>query len=334
MARLTGGATPEQERGPDPRLGDGGTTMPGRIIGIDWGTTTFRAYRLNAAGKIRDSVASDRGILTVADGDFEGAFESQVGGWLAEDSDAMVVACGMLGSRQGWYEVPYLSCPAGPGDLAAGLWPLRLRRGRTLWLVPGLTCRDEAGIPDVMRGEETQIAGCLEAHANGRTIFVLPGTHSKWAVVDDGRVIRFATFMTGEMFSVLCRHSILGRLMANGPDDAQAFGRGLEQSRAREGALLANLFSVRTLGLFGDMAPDELRPYLSGLLIGAEVGAALRTIGVDHGIVIVGEAELALRYETALKFFGADPHVERADHMLSRGLAVITAAAESAGVIP
>lgn len=299
--------------------------MPRRIIGVDWGTSAFRAYRLDESGAICESLKSELGILGVRGGDFEGAFESQIGDWLAADAEAVVIACGMLGSRQGWHEVPYLNCPAGLGDLAAGLRPLRLRSGRTLWLVPGLVYRDERGVPDVLRGEETLIAGSVGGDDRGHRIFVLPGTHSKWAVVSDGRIVRFSTFMTGELFSLLCRHSILARLMADGPDDSRAFRRGLAQARQDDRALLANLFSVRTLGLFGDVAQVELRPYLSGLLIGAEVGAALRTVDPAHGIIVIGDTDQVPRYDTALRFFGVEPRRERADLALARGLARIAA---------
>jgi 2-dehydro-3-deoxygalactonokinase len=281
------------------------------LIGLDWGTTHLRAYRIGADGRVAPEPRTGPGILSVPGGDFDAAFEAALDGWLAEDPGAPIIASGMIGSRQGWIEAPYVACPAGPRDLAAKLTPLVTRRGRHIAFVPGIERIGADGVPDVARGEETQIIGDIGGDAARHGLYVLPGTHSKWAVVRDGRIAWFATFMTGEVFGVLSRHSILGRLMQDGPADDAAFLRGLAYARSKdgEGGLLKRLFSARTLALFGRLEPGGVRSYLSGLLIGAEIEEALGCVAGLAGereleVAIIGGAELAASYATALQASG------------------------------
>ncbi len=273
------------------------------LIGLDWGTSAFRAYRLAADGTILERRAAEAGILAVPGGDFAGELVRQIGDWLAAAPELPLLASGMIGSRQGWIEVPYARCPAGAAELVAGLVEHRTATGTRLWFVPGLSHEGGDGVPDVMRGEETQILG-VGGDAAARLV-VLPGTHSKWALVEAGRVVWFATFMTGELFAVLRRHSILGRLMVADGDDAAAFARGLRAGLSgdrAQGGLLHRLFSVRTLGLFDRLPATGLADYLSGLLIGEEVREALGWIGhrAAGEVVIVGGPGLAGRYQEAL----------------------------------
>jgi 2-dehydro-3-deoxygalactonokinase len=164
----------------------------------------------------------------------------------------------MIGSRQGWLEVPYAACPAGFEEIAAGMRKVTWNGG-TAWIAPGLTCRDEAGIPDVMRGEEVQILGVLDRLGPGAHTVCLPGTHSKWVEVTDGRIARFTTHMTGEAFAVFKAHSILGKMMNDGATDAAAFEDG-GAARRTPAALLHHLFGVRARGLFGELTkPLRLR---------------------------------------------------------------------------
>jgi 2-dehydro-3-deoxygalactonokinase len=222
-----------------------------------------------------------------------------------------VLAAGMIGSRQGWREVPYLSCPAGLDEIASGL----AEAAPGVFIVPGLDRTGEDGIPDVMRGEETQALGA--GIADG--VIVLPGTHSKWVRLEEGRIAWFATFMTGEVFAVLSQHSILGRLVEGDAPDETAFGRGLERGRAEGSALLHDLFSVRTLGLFGAISPGGLKPYLSGMLIGAEIAAATRWVG-EAPLAVVGAPGLAARYQRALTLAGRAAQVIDGETATVRGL--------------
>jgi len=271
------------------------------LIGIDWGTSSARAWRFDVQGRILAEHTAPLGVQRVEDGRFRYALKSLLGGEAPEG--VPLLACGMIGSRQGWLEAPYVDCPAGFAAIAGGL--VRVAE-MGLAIVPGLKYRDAEGVPDVMRGEETQIFGALDDPA-GRQLVVLPGTHSKWALVEGSRIERFATFMTGELYAVLCEHSILGRLAVAGAD-AAAFERGIGAS-LRPGAVLSHdLFSARTLALTGELAPEGVADYLSGLLLGAEVAAALGWVerngacGLDA--TLVGAAALCARYDRALAIAG------------------------------
>jgi len=268
------------------------------LIGIDWGTTSFRAHRIDARGSVIDNHAAAAGILGVRDGDFEAVLVREIGGWLEDEPGLPVIASGMITSRQGWLEVPYCACPAGSAGIAAALVEHPARPG--LHMVPGLSLVGADGVPDVVRGEETQILGEL-GDRPGRHLLVLPGTHSKWALVEDGVITWFATFMTGEVFGVLKAHSILGRLMQGDQDDHAAFARGLQYAQDGKGGLLKRLFSARTLGLFDLLPESGVASYLSGLLIGSEIDEALDCLGSpDSEIRVVGASDLALHYRRAL----------------------------------
>jgi 2-dehydro-3-deoxygalactonokinase len=294
------------------------------LIGLDWGTTSLRAWLLDEAGRILERVERPAGILEVEDGDFERVFAEAVGPW--RDRGLPALASGMIGARQGWREVPYAACPAGGAELAAGLVAVPNRTSAKLSFVPGLVCRGPSGVPDVMRGEETQILGVM---AGGGGLVVLPGTHSKWAEVEEGRVVRFATFMTGELFAVLARHSILGRMMTpdgHGDEDPEAFARGVAYGAAEDG-LLGRLFSARTLPLLGELPESGVRDYLSGLLIGAELREARRLPGARGGdVTVVAGGALGGRYGRALGLLGiaCTRHGEEA---AARGLVTIARAA-------
>ena len=184
------------------------------MIGVDWGTTSFRAFRIARDGTIRDRRTALRGILNVPDSRFADTLRDEIGPWLAAGEDHVLLS-GMIGSRQGWKEAPYLPCPAGAPEIAAALVEIEFDWGQVK-LVPGLSATDEAGVAEVMRGEETQVLGVLGA-MGGSGLACLPGTHSKWVRVEDGRIVGFTTHMTGEAFGALRGHTILGRMMREGP---------------------------------------------------------------------------------------------------------------------
>jgi 2-dehydro-3-deoxygalactonokinase len=279
------------------------------LIGLDWGTSSFRAFRLDAEGTPLERRAAARGILQVEGGAFEAVLLEQVGDWLAATPGLPVIASGMIGSRQGWVEAPYAPCPAGAAEIVRALARHVTAGGATIHFVPGLSCEGAHGVPDVMRGEETQILGLLAEQPEARLV-VLPGTHSKWARLEQGRVVGFATFMTGELFSVLRKHSILGRLMQEDAEDPDAFARGTRYGLSKDsaaGGLLRRLFSARTLGLFGRLPAASLADYLSGLLIGSEIREAMGAVGEaaqGEPVRIVAGPELAARYRAALALAG------------------------------
>lgn len=298
-------------------------------LGVDWGTTSFRAYRLDAGGGIVEARRAEAGIKAIDDGDFEGAFEQLVGDWLDADPAVPVVLSGMIGSRQGWLEAPYLECPAAVADLGTALLPLDLARGRRIHLAPGLSTRDAGGVPDVMRGEEVQILGAVDRLGVDRATLCLPGTHSKWARVREGRVAGFATHLTGEAFEALRRHTILGRTIEHAAWDDAAFLSGVDRSGAA-GGLLHHLFGVRAAGLFGELPPDRAGAFLSGLLIGHELRAETGTLGRDP-VFLIGEPGLVRLYAEALRQLGVEAREGPAD-AAARGLHRLAAHLREAGL--
>ena len=269
-----------------------------KLIGLDWGTTSCRAYLIGADGAVLDRQLDGPGILKV-EGHFGPWLDSMIGGWIATHGAAPVMLSGMIGSRQGWKEAPYAACPAAVDDIMKVL--ARIEWGElTIALVPGLTTEND-GMPDVMRGEETQIFGALALSEERDGLFLLPGTHSKWAEVRDERIVSFRTFMTGEAFSALKDHTILARLMKDGPANADAFARGVCEGAALEsaGALLNRVFATRTYGLMDKLPENALSDYLSGLLIGAEVAEATRQ--TTMAVTIIASPALAQRYTDALR---------------------------------
>jgi len=298
------------------------------LLAIDWGTSTARVYALDARGTIVGERSAALGVQRVTDGRFSDALATLCGGALPGGVPA--IACGMIGSRQGWIEAPYRDCPAGLDAIAAALSRVP---GTQLAIVPGLIARDAAGVPDVMRGEETQILGAVADGTGAPSVYVLPGTHSKWAVAGATGVETFATFMTGELYAVLREHSILGRL-ANAGVDAAAFDRGVRASLRDDAALSHDLFSARSLALTTELAPEGVGDYLSGLLVGAEVASARAWVAdnaaVCTGVTLVGEAALCERYCRALKLAGIDASQGPAA-AAARGLWRI---AQHAGMVP
>jgi 2-dehydro-3-deoxygalactonokinase len=278
------------------------------MIAVDWGTSSFRAYRLDDGGAILARRESPRGISLVAAGQFPQVLRAEIGGWLAGGGE-IVVLCGMVGSRQGWVEVPYCECPAGAEEIAARLHPVELE-GAAAFIVPGVTGFDTAGVREVMRGEETQVLGALD-ELPGEAVICLPGTHSKWVQVRRRQIVGFSTHFTGEMFAVLKAHSLLGRMLREGPPDDVAFVAGVTRSGEAEG-LLHHLFGVRSRGLFGELSAEGASEYLSGLLIGHELRNALAG-APDVQVFLLGAPGLVDRYALGLRALGADPRPLGAD---------------------
>lgn len=281
-----------------------------KLIALDWGSTSARAYLMAEESDVIGQRHAPLGVLNVKNGDFEGALLELCGPWLLVRTETPIIASGMIGSRQGWAEAPYVECPAGLVEVARSMKPIELAKRRKLWIVPGVSITDANGVPDVIRGEETQIFGTISPLGEGSSgLYVLPGTHSKWARVQDGRIVWFKTFMTGELYSVLARHSILGKLMKEGEaHDNDAFRRGVEHAFREPFGLSAMLFSARTLALFDKLAPEGVADYLSGVLIGHEIFTAERVLAArsshDEGVVLIGESALARNYQRAFTFLG------------------------------
>lgn len=295
-----------------------------QLIALDWGTTSCRGYLLGEGGEVLEERREPSGIMEVtaraaATGTpcalaYEQTFEELCGEWLAAQPGIPVVACGMVGSAQGWAEAEYRPVPT---DLAAPdvvLTPVVTRLGTTVYIIPGVIA--DSALPSVMRGEETQILGIFASKAkpfapaeDSDWVVVLPGTHSKWVRMTGTTIRDFTTYMTGEFFALLTADSILSRLAERaGAPDWEAFARGLDvaASPMGRGGVLNTAFSARSLVLTGELASHQVEDYISGLLIGHElVGIEAWLLG-EHpdAIVLCGDRDLNDRYLRALEQFG------------------------------
>ena len=286
------------------------------MIAVNWGTSNLRAFRLHPDGVLRDTRSAPLGILHVSGQRFAEALRTHVGDWLAQ-GETHILLSGMIGSRQGWVEAPHLPCPVGLADLADSLVAVPFPDA-DVRIVPGVSGSDPRGLPEVMRGEETEIFG-IAPTLEPPPLLCLPGTHSKWVRLSDGSITSFFTCMTGEVYAALGTSTILARMMAETPAvDPRAFLRGVARS-ADPGGLLHHLFSVRTLALKGDLEPQHAAAFLSGLLIGHEVRSSMPPAAHVH---LVGAAPLCSLYAQAIHACGGTSTVEP-DDAAARGLAAI-----------
>ncbi len=273
--------------------------MPRPLIALDWGTTRARAFLLSERGEVLERRSADQGIQSVPAGGFPAAFEAIAGDLRRMAPEAQIVLAGMVGSRNGWVEAAYVPCPASPDAIAAAGLKVALADGTPALILPGLSC--DEGAFDVMRGEETLIVGL--GLADG--IVCLPGTHSKWALVEGGRITRFASFMTGEIWGLLRQNSILSRLAEEPTEEGARLGlaAGFAASR-RPGGLLNTAFAARSEVLAGRLPGSAVGPYLSALLVGHEIAGALALFGRHDTVHLVAEGAMAESYGAGLAAAG------------------------------
>lgn len=289
-------------------------------IAVDWGTTNLRAFAMGRDGIVAQA-ASDDGMGRLDRDGFEPALLRLIGPWLTDGRVMDVVACGMVGSRQGWHEAPYRAVPCTPLDPAA-LVTAPTRDGRIrVRLVPGLK---QAQPADVMRGEETQIAGTLALMPGFDGVICLPGTHSKWVHVSAGDVVSFQTYLTGEMFALLSEASVLRHGMQGGGWDEAAFDTGVSDALSRPERIGARLFGIRAEGLIAGLSAAAARARLSGLLIGTELAAA-RPYWLGQAVVIVGSEAISASYARALMGLGVAPRLVKGGDAVLAGLAATRA---------
>ena len=275
-----------------------------RFIAGDWGTTNLRLFLCDADGTALDH-RSGPGAVDSA-GRFATVLASQTAAWETQHGRLPAVLCGMVGSSIGWVQVPYVPCPARPEHIAAAC--TAIDNGR-IHIVPGLSCHNRYGAPDLLRGEETQLLGAL-GQLQSRQLICLPGTHTKWVTVEDGQVRDFLTAPTGELFAVLRDHSVLVR-PPQGSDpatDAAAFNQAVASVAAEPDAqILHRLFECRSRSLTADLPPTAAAAYLSGLLIASDVHGALRALSntfVPSNVVLIGAPQLTQRYASACATLG------------------------------
>lgn len=287
------------------------------FIAGDWGTSRLRLYLCDAGGNVLARGEGEGASVP----DCAGRFDAAVAAWDKAHGILPAVLSGMVGSTIGWREVPYLKCPAVPSDIAAAA--LRFEAGeRGIAILPGLTCRGKTGAPDVMRGEETQILGALRLYPNlakGRHIFCMPGTHAKWVAVSDGAVTQFQTALSGELFELLRRHSVLARDSSEVDVQNPAFMLGLDFAR-QKADLLHLLFSVRSRVVTGEMAKTDAASYLSGLVLGKDIATALALFQCDGPVQLICTPALAALYGKALSAYDVRSAVIDGDRASLAGL--------------
>ncbi|MCK6263412.1 2-dehydro-3-deoxygalactonokinase [Vibrio sp. ZSDE26] len=259
---------------------------------LDWGTTNFRAFAMSDEGTLVDKIEHKMGLLQVEEGSFADKLESMLSDWLESYISLPIFMAGMVGSAQGWVNVPYVSTPASIDTLAKNTHQFTLPWGAKATIIPGVSHCDEHGGFDVMRGEEVQLFGLIEIVGKSNLQAAFPGTHSKHVEIGNGTIEAFNTYMTGELFSALSTQTILGRGLPLQTDSHSAFEKGVGESG--NSTITNQLFKARTHRLFGNLQDTEVHDYLSGLLIGNEVRE------LEHETVyLVGGEALSSRYEKA-----------------------------------
>jgi 2-dehydro-3-deoxygalactonokinase len=289
-------------------------------IAVDWGTTFVRAWAMAGNAEVLAEARSDRGMVVLDRSGFEPALRNLIGGW----EPAPVFASGMVGSRQGWIEAPYTAVPCRLDALATVRAPVSDRE-LSVTVVGGVKQERPA---DVMRGEETQIAGYLAKRPDFDGVLCLPGTHSKWAQISAGEIVSFRSAMTGELFGLLSKASVLRHAMGDGWN-GEAFADAASEAMSRPESLAARLFGIRAESLLHGLDGATARAQLSGLLVGAEL-AAMRPYWLGQEVVIIGEKTLNSVYSEALAAQGLAPESASADEMTRAGLARIRARPEAA----
>lgn len=294
-------------------------------VAVDWGTSSFRLWLMDTGGKVLAERRSDEGMTAAAKTGFAAVLRSHLDA-LGVAADLPVVICGMAGARQGWVEAGYIDTPAHLSDVLKGAVVVS-GQARDIRILPGIAQRDTAA-PDVMRGEETQLLGALGLNAPGEALVCMPGTHSKWVRVHGGTVDRFATFMTGELFSAVARDTILSHAVGGAEEavDGDAFRAAVAQAFAAP-ALSANLlFRVRSRQLLFGGSAEAARETISGTLIGVELAAGLAEWKQGTPVTLIASGRLQQLYQMGFECLSIPLDVMDAEEAVRRGLAGAAAA--------
>ena len=293
-----------------------------RLLGCDWGTSSFRLMVLDAQGGILQSVHSKQGVSQLPREKHAAFLESQLAQLAQEYRDLPLLMCGMVGSTLGLQAVPYVDTPASLFDLAQALAPLEVDSS-VACIVPGIRTRDGAGNIDVMRGEETQVAGWLatcSAGESAKALLCLPGTHTKWVQIREASVAALSTSLTGELYALLSQYSVLVR--GEQHFDLQAFDAGVQTAKKSD-ALLSTLFSARARVLDSALAENNAAAYVSGLLIGSDIGEQKRLLQQEATLHIIGDPGLTTLYERAATKFEIASVTYDGNAMVAEGLCAL-----------
>ncbi|MGF1733762.1 2-dehydro-3-deoxygalactonokinase [Photobacterium satsumensis] len=294
--------------------------LPAHWLVIDWGTTNFRAFAMGKQGDVLDKVELSLGLLQVKEGEFAIELENVLSDWLDEYKHLPIFMAGMVGSQQGWANVDYAPTSVSARQLADKAYRFELPWGATATIVPGVSHQTENGLYDVMRGEEVQLFGLAKLTGMADLVAVMPGTHSKHAVFSKGELVEFSSYMTGELFSVISKHTILGRGLpeAEPLTDDLVFLKGVSEGQGEQ--LTNTLFMARTHRLFDNITDAEVLDYLSGVLIGNE----LKALDVKQAqVYLVGGSKLCERYQLACQELGIESTYINGDECFIAGMAAI-----------
>ena len=298
-----------------------GTASPPAYVAVDWGTSSFRLWLIGADGGVIAERRSGEGMTAAARTGFADVLQAHLAAISAPEG-LPVLICGMAGAKQGWIEAGYLDTPAALGDIPASAARIP-GVSADIRILPGLAQRDVAS-PDVMRGEETQLLGAAGQLGGGEHLVCMPGTHSKWVRLSGGRVEGFSTFMTGELFEAVARHTILSHSIADAgaiSGDNAAFRAGVARMVEKPALATSQLFSVRAGALLAGLSPEDARARLSGTLIGLEIAGALSMVAGGTPVALVVSGGLGALYEAALAAAGISPTIIDADAAVRGGLA-------------
>lgn len=276
--------------------------MESNWIAIDWGTTNFRAFLMKDA-EVVEEFSNGQGILSLQSHQFESVLQQNIEKWLGLYPTIPIIMAGMVGSQQGWHEIPYQPLPVRGQALIDHAVSFKTSWGSPVWIIPGVNGNSEYGLPDVMRGEETQLIGLAALSESDNNYAIMPGTHCKHAVIENQQIESFTSFMTGELFSLLMSGSMIGKALPEQVDQEKYFLEGVTQA-CQDIPFTHLIFSARTKRLKGEIPNDAVSSYLSGLLIGYE----LKGINHHHKIWIVSSQSLGDRYVLAGQHLQLDLH--------------------------
>lgn len=282
-------------------------------IAVDWGTSNLRAWAMTSDGMVKDHATSDQGMGSLTKDAFEPTLISLTEQWLGT-AETPVIACGMVGARQGWSEAPYRTVPTTPhGTLS----PCKTKDNRiSMHIMPGLK-QDKK--PDIMRGEETQIAGFLAGNPDFDGVLCLPGTHTKWVHISAKEIVSFQTVMTGELFALLSQNSVLRHSVDSADWDDDAFTDAVADTLTKPETVTSRLFQIRASHLLQDTGSATSKARLSGTLIGAEI-AATRPYWLGQNVALIGAPKLNALYAKALENQGLTPAHHSGDDLTLKGL--------------
>jgi 2-dehydro-3-deoxygalactonokinase len=286
-------------------------------IAVDWGTSNLRVWGLDSAGQVVAEASSDKGMAKLERAGFEPALLELVDGWLSRDRRIPIIACGMVGARQGWVEVPYRQVPCTPVFFDTTGSPETRDPRLQVTILAGIKQVEPS--PDVMRGEETQIAGILLEEPQFVGVLCLPGTHTKWVRISGGKIIQFTTFMTGELFNLFSTHSVLRHSLDGKGWNANEFADAVRSMASDPGSFSARLFSIRAGSLVSGTDAATSNALMSGLLIGMELAAA-KTYWQNQKVTIVGNGIQSDRYAEGLRTLGQSPRIIDATQVTLAGL--------------